>query len=82
MPDILPSVRNQCLRPLYKTCGRHALLPKTMEVPVCYDPTGDALYSGGYADVWKGQYRDRDVAVKVIRTFSNSDFGKVIGVSC
>lgn len=82
MPDILPSVRNRCLRPLYKTCGRHALLPKKMKVPICYDRTSDALYSGGYADVWKGRYRHRDVAVKVIKTFSNSDLAKVIGVSC
>ena len=82
MPNLSPWAQNQCLRPLYRTCGRHALLPKAMEIPICYDPTGNALYSGGYADVWKGQYRGRDVAVKVIRTFSNSDLAKVIGVSC
>ena len=82
MPDLSPWARNQCLRPLYRTCGRYALLPKTMEIPICYDRTGDALYSGGYADVWKGQYLGRDVAVKVIRTYSSSDLEKVIGVSC
>ena len=82
MPNLSPWAQNQCLRPLYRTCGRHALLPKAMEIPICYDPTDNALYSGGYADVWKGQYRGRDVAVKVIRTFSNSDLAKVIGVSC
>ncbi|KAF9791124.1 hypothetical protein BJ322DRAFT_428820 [Thelephora terrestris] len=81
MPDLSPWAQNQCLRPLYRTCGRHALLPKAMEIPACYDPTGNALYKGGYADVWKGQYRGKDVAVKVIRIFSNSDLGKVIGVS-
>ena len=53
-----------------------------MEIPICYDRTGDALYSGGYADVWKGQYCGQDVAVKVIRTYSSSDLEKVIGVSC
>jgi len=40
------------------------------------------LYRGGFADVWKGKYRGRDVAVKVIRTYSTSDLQKVIGVSC
>ena len=82
MPELSPWAQNQCIRPLYRTCGRYALLPKAMGIPTCYDPTGNALYSGGYADVWKGQYLGRDVAVKVIRTFSKSDLGKVIGVSC
>jgi len=31
--------------------------------------------------VWKGEYSGRDVAVKVIRTYSNSDLQKIIGVS-
>jgi len=67
---------------LYKACGYHALLPRALEIPVCYDRTGSALYWGGYADVWKGQHCDRDVAVKVLRTYSNSDFQKIVGVSC
>ncbi|KAF9791125.1 kinase-like domain-containing protein [Thelephora terrestris] len=82
MPDLSPWAQNQCLRPLYRTCGTHALLPKAMKIPICYDRTSDVLYSGGYADVWKGKHCGQDVAVKVIRTFSNSDFGKVIGRFC
>lgn len=81
-PDLLPSVRKQCLRPLYKACGRHAFLPRSLQIPICYDRTSDALYNGGYADVWKGEYCGRDVAVKVIRKYSNSDLQKVIGVRC
>ena len=50
-------------------------------IPVCYDRTRVALYKGGFADVWKGEYRGRDVAVKVIRTYSNSDLQKIVGVS-
>ena len=42
---------------------------------------GFPLYRGGYADVWKGEHCGRDVAVKVIRTYSNSDLQKIIGVS-
>jgi len=41
---------------------------------------GRALYRGGFADVWKGKYRDRDVAMKVLRTYSTSDLQKIIGV--
>ena len=51
-----------------------------MKVPICYDRTSDALFRGGYADVWKGECRGRDVAVKVIRTYSTSDLQKIIGV--
>ena len=51
-------------------------------IPICHDRTGVALYRGGFADVWKGEYRGRDVAIKVIRTYSNSDLRKMIGVSC
>ena len=62
-------------------CGRYALLPKAMAIPICYDRTTNALYKGGFADVWKGRHCDRDVAVKVIRTYSNSDLQRIIGVS-
>ena len=63
-------------------CSRHALLPRTLEIPICYDRTGVASYRGGFADVWKGKYRSRDVAVKVLRTYLNSDLQKIISVSC
>jgi len=53
-----------------------------MKVTVWYDPTDAALYRGGFADVWKGMYCGREVAVKVIRTYANSDLQKIIGVSC
>jgi serine/threonine protein kinase len=81
MPELPPRIRKKRLKSLYRTCGRHALLPGTLKIPVCYDRTGTALYRGGYADVWKGQHCGRDVAVKVIRTCSNDDLQKIVGVS-
>ena len=53
-----------------------------MQIPFCYDPSDDALYSGGYADVWKGQHQDYSVAVKVLRVYSTSDFEKIKNVGC
>ena len=66
---------------LYRTCGRHELLPKSLTIPVSYDMTRDATYRGGYADIRKGNYRGQGVAVKVIRTYSDSDLPKMVGVS-
>jgi len=70
----------KCLKLLYRTCGRCVLLPKTLEIPVWYDRVSDALFRGGYADVWKGEHCGRAVAVKVIRLYSTSDLRKIIGV--
>ena len=82
MPDLSLSVRVKCLRRVYRTCGRHGLLPNALKVPICYDRTGYPRYSGGNADVWKGEYCGRDVAVKVIRTYSSDNLKKILGVSC
>ena len=63
-------------------CGRHALFPTSLKIPVSFDRNGDPAFRGGFADVWKGEHCGQDVAVKVIRTYSTSDLQKVIGVSC
>ena len=66
-------------------CGRNKLLPKSLRIPLCYDRQGFPLYTGGFADVWKGEHCGRDVAVKVIRTPSCVDLQnlqKIIGVGC
>jgi hypothetical protein len=81
MPELSPHIRKKCLRSLYRTCGRLTLLPRALKIFVHYDRTSNALYRGGFADVWKGEYCGRDVAVKVVRTYSNDNLQKVIGVS-
>ena len=81
-PDLPQSARVKCLRRLYKTCGFHKLLPKNLKVSIGYDHNQYPLFRGGYADVWKGEHCGRDVAVKVIRTYSRSDLQKITGVSC
>jgi hypothetical protein len=49
-------------------------------LPLCYDRSEDALYSGGYADVWKGEHEGRKVAVKVLRIYTTSNLRKVTSV--
>ena len=73
--------RKICLKYLYRTCGHHELLPKTPKAPIRYGRGGCAKYYGGYADVWKGECRGLEVAVKVTRTCSESNLRRVVGVS-
>ena len=80
MPELSPRIRKRCLKSLYRTCGRHTVLPRALKISIRYDRTGVALYRGGYADVWKGRHHGRNVAVEVIRTYSNNDLQKIIGM--
>lgn len=66
---------------LHRTYGHRPPLPRALDVPVRYDRTRVALYRGGYTDVWKGEYSGQEVAVKVIRTYSNVELQRVINVS-
>ncbi|KAF9643686.1 kinase-like protein [Thelephora ganbajun] len=67
--DSLPQkIYGRCLHYLYRICGRQALLPKSLAIPLCYNTTEIPHYYGGFSDVWKGQYNGQEVAVKALRT--------------
>jgi len=75
-------MKRKCLNALCKICGRHALLPSPFQIPLCFDQSnGYPLYSGGYADVWVGKHQGCEVAVKVLRVYSESDLDKTTSVS-
>ena len=79
--DMLPpGLQKICLGALCKICGRLGLLPRSVRIQVPYDRSNDPLYTGGYADVWKGQYQDSHVAVKVLRVCANNNFEKITRV--
>ena len=83
MLDSLESqIRRECLRSLYRICGRHALLPRSLAILPHYDPMETPLYRGGFADVWKGEYDGQEVAVKVLKVSRASDFGQIRKVGC
>ena len=75
-----PQLRKKSLSALCKICGRQAFLPKSLQVPLCYERSGNALHSGGYADVWMGEHQGRKVAVKVLRICTTSNLNKITSV--
>ena len=80
LPDLPPQLRKMCLRTLCRVCGRQALLPISLQIPLCYNRLDTPKYRGGYADVWKGKHQGCNVAVKVLRIYSTSDFDKITRV--
>jgi hypothetical protein len=71
-----------CLHFLYDICGRDALLPRSLAIPLCYNPTENPLDQGGFANIWKGQYHDQEVAAKVLRVYAANDVQKIRKVGC
>ena len=65
---------------LCKICGHYALIPKSMQIPLCYNPTSAPRYQGGFAEVWKGEHEGAEVAVKVLKVFITSDLTKIMKV--
>ena len=65
------------MRSVYTICGRDSLLPRSMKISIGYDRLEPPQSPGGFADVWKGSHDGRDVAAKVLRVYSTSDFEKI-----
>ena len=81
LPGLTPRLRGKCLSALCRICGRHGLLPRSLQIPICYNRSDTPLYHGGFADIWKGEHGGRHVAVKVLRVYSTSDIRKITNVS-
>ena len=81
MLDSLASrLRGKCLAILCRICGQQALLPRSVQVPLCYDRTDAPLYHGGFAEVWRGEHQGNEVAVKVIKVYKTSNLAKITRV--
>lgn len=77
-----PEIRRKCLSYLIRTCGLRALIPSSLQIPLCYDQMEGPLYHGGFLDVWKGQYNGQQVAAKALRVYSMNDLDKIKTVGC
>ena len=71
----------KCVKLLYEICARHSLVPKSLDIELSYDPVGAPRSRGGFADLWKGECRGREVGVKVLRTCAKSDLKEITHVS-
>ncbi|KAF9646800.1 kinase-like protein [Thelephora ganbajun] len=78
--SLQPSLQRKCLSTLRKICGRQALLPRSLQIPLRYSRLDNPLYQGGCADVWKGEHQGRRVAVKVLRVYAISNFDEITKV--
>ena len=66
---------------VYKACAGHTLLPRSLHLESHRDPVGVPPHSGGFGDVWKCEYRGREVAVKILRVPHHKGSQDVTGVS-
>lgn len=79
--DGLPlEIRGKGLRNLSAICSRRALLPRSLGIPLRYDPKESPLHHGQHGTVWKGQLDGREVAAKVIEIFFPGDLERVANV--
>jgi hypothetical protein len=73
--------RPELLNILCGVCTRQQIVPKSMHVENSLDGELVRLYNGGHANVVRGEYKGRPVAVKAVRLNLTSDFGKCLSVN-
>lgn len=76
-PELPPRLREKCLAVLCRVCSRQGLLPRALQIPMCYNRSNAPLFCGGCADVWRGEHQGSYVAVKVLRVYATADVSKI-----
>ena len=70
-------LRGKCLATLCRICSHHVLIPRLIQIPLCYNRSEDPQYEGGFAKVWMGEHKGTEVAAKVLKVLEKSDLGKI-----
>ncbi|OCH84445.1 kinase-like protein [Obba rivulosa] len=67
--DMSHSLHKQCLDMLRKLCGEKQIIPRSFNLSrdAMRNISAKPVASGGFAQVWRGRYGERDVALKVFR---------------
>ena len=74
---MVPWLRRKCLAALCKICSHHALIPGSIQIPLCYNQMEAPRCRGGFGEVWKGEHKGFEVAVKVLKICPTSDLIKI-----
>ena len=80
LPELDEKLRKQCLHLLYKICKAHGMLPTSYIIQPELIHLGEFGWSGGFADVSKGEYRGYPVAIKHLRIGTSDEFKKIFKV--
>ncbi|KAF9643933.1 kinase-like protein [Thelephora ganbajun] len=79
--DFAPRTRRECVKPLYKICAGHTMLPTSLRFELPEYNIDDIRYHGGFSDVVRCEYRGQEVAVKALRVHSNGSQG-IVNIFC
>jgi len=74
--DAIPTaddISRQCLRKLQVLCEHHMILPSSYIISGTLARIDDPPTSSGFADVWKGTHRGREVCIKRLRVHPDGD---------
>ena len=80
LPELDGNLRSQCLHLLYKVCKACELLPTSYVLQQEFVHVGNFRCHGGFADVRKGEYLGRCVAIKHLRFGTRDAFDKIFKV--
>ena len=72
--------RRKLFNELCKACSRHRIIPQSMQIPDCSEDSVE-VECGGFANVSRGIYEGRQVAIKVVRMYLTSDMDSIRSVS-
>ena len=73
-----PELRQIAFSILRRLCGRIGHLPKSYLLSDKFDLSGMPCASGGFADVWKGEFRGEvKVAIKCVRVSDIDDKARI-----
>jgi hypothetical protein len=79
-PHLDEKLSRRSSRLLYKICKASEILPTSYVVQPELTHIGEFGWSGGFADVSKGEHQGRPVAIKQLRIGTKDEFNKVFKV--
>ena len=80
LPHLDEKVSRRSLRLLYKICKACGILPASYVVQPELIHVGEFGWSGGFADVSKGEHQGRPVAIKHLKIGTKDEFDKIFKV--